>query len=48
MSKNIYSIDSTLQEQVLNGREYARFLDAQLRIVKKGNVIRKVAKLTTE
>ena len=48
MSKNIYSIDSTLQEQVINGREYARFLDAQLRIVKKGNVIRKAAKLTTE
>ena len=46
MSKNTYSIDSTLKEQVLNGREYARYLDAQLRIIKKGNVIRKAAKLT--
>lgn len=48
MSKNTYSIDLTLKEQVLNGRDYARFLDAQLRIIKKGNVIRKAAKLTTE
>ena len=46
MSKNTYSIDSTLKEQVLNGRDYARYLDAQLRIIKKGNVIRKAAKLT--
>ena len=47
MSKNTYSIDSTLKEQVLNGRDYARFLDAQLRIIKRGNVIRKAAKLKT-
>ena len=48
MSKSTYSIDSTLKEQVLNGRDYARFLDAQLRIIKRGNVIRKAAKLKTD
>lgn len=41
LNKNIDSLYSELKTQAIRSMEYARFLDAQEKLIKKGNTIRK-------
>lgn len=45
MNKNIYSLYDGLREKVEEGMEYARALDAYIRILKKDNSVRKQLKM---
>lgn len=48
MNKNMLSLNTELEERVKEGMRLARFFDSQLRIFKKGNVVRKAANLPIE
>ena len=41
LNKNTTSVYVELETQAENGMKYARFIDSQVRILKKGNVVRK-------
>lgn len=41
MNKNMDSFQEMLEEKVLEGYEYVRFLDSQVKLLKKGNRIRR-------
>ena len=45
MNKNVMSVNEELKERAVEGMEIARYFDAQLRIFKKGNKIRKSVQL---
>lgn len=45
MNKNILCISETLAKQAVAGKEYAAILDKNLKILKKGNMIRRAANL---
>lgn len=45
MNKNVLSVNQELKDRVLEGMEIARYFDSQLKILKKGNKIRKSANL---
>ena len=44
LNKNTTSVYAELETQAENGMKYARFIDSQVRILKKGNVVRKSVK----
>ncbi len=48
LNKNITGIYTELEDRVLEGMEYARFIDSQVAIIKKGNVIRRSMNLIIE
>ena len=41
MNKNLESLDEQLEEQAIKGMEVARYIDAQIKQLKKGNSIRR-------
>lgn len=45
MNKNVLSVNEELKERAIEGMEIARYFDAQLRIFKRGNKIRKSIQL---
>ena len=48
LNKNIDSLEQELAEKTAEGMQYARYLDAQERILKKGNCIRRSANAPRE
>ena len=45
LNKNMDSLDESLSAKVSEGMEYARFLDGEVKVLKRGNKTRKVLKL---
>lgn len=45
MNKNIVALFENLPEKIVQGMEYARYIDSQVKILKKNNKIRKALKL---
>ena len=45
MNKNIESLYDDLDVQVEKGMEYARYIDSQVKLMKKSNRVRKKLKL---
>ena len=45
MNKNLESLDEGLYDAVIKGKRYSEILDNQLKVFKKGNVVRRAAKL---
>ncbi len=45
LNKNVDSLQSGLSEKCAEGMKYARYLDGQIKSLKKGNVIRRSLKL---
>ena len=41
LNKNTASVHAELEAQAQNGMKYARLIDLQVRILKRGNVVRK-------
>ena len=48
LNKNTASVYAELEEQAQNGMKYARLIDSQVRILKKGNLVRKSANAPIE
>ena len=48
MNKRLQSVQQELPEQAERGLQLARMLDQQVRLLKKGNTIRKAARLSTK
>ncbi|MCI7144865.1 MAG: hypothetical protein MR991_00175 [Clostridiales bacterium] len=48
LNKNIESLYSDLEEKAVEGKQYADYIDSQIRILKKGNKVRKAANLVVE
>ena len=45
MNKNIVALFENLPEKIVQGMKYARYIDSQVKILKKNNRIRKAMKL---
>lgn len=45
MNKNVVALYENLPEKIVQGMEYARYIDSQVKILKKNNKIRKAMKL---
>jgi hypothetical protein len=45
MNKNVVALYQNLPEKVEQGMEYARYIDSQVKILKKNNKIRKALNL---
>ena len=45
LNKNVTSVDAELKSKVEAGMEYARFIDSQVKALKKKNVIRNKMKI---
>ena len=45
LNKNVTSVDSELKSKAETGMEYARFIDSQVKALKKKNVIRNKMKI---
>lgn len=48
MNKNICNMYENLSEKVQIGFQYARFIDSQIKVIKKSNEVRKYLKLSNE
>lgn len=48
MNKNMDSLQEKLEEKVLEGHGYVRFLDSQVKLLKKGNKVRRAINLSDE
>lgn len=48
LNKNTSSVYSELKAQAQNGMKYARLIDSQVRVLKKGNIVRKSANAPIE
>ena len=48
MNKRLQSVQQELPEQAERGLQLARMLDQQVQLLKKGNTIRKAARLSTK
>lgn len=45
MNKNLDSLYEKIEKQTIEGMEYARFIDSQVKVIKKNNKVRKALKL---